>query len=247
MSPFPAPAALRRVAAGALVALTLPLADCVEKDDDALPTAGGGATAQLRIVHAIPDAAPVDVRLDDAAALVTGLAFRQATAGYLAVAAGDRRVRITASGASTPAVDATPTLAEGTATTLIATGLTATSTTQAIVVADTLTAPPSEQVRLRIVHAAPTAGLVDVYLSASGAALPTTPTLTALAYRTVANSITIPAGTYRVRLTPNGLRTPTVDVTTAALAAGAVAKLIAVDAPSTGGTATVIVVTDRVP
>jgi hypothetical protein len=54
-----------------------------------------------------------------------------------------------------------------------------------------------------------------------------------------------------VRLTPSGLRTASVDVTTAALAAGTVAKLIAVDPPASDTTVarvgSVVVVTDRVP
>jgi hypothetical protein len=237
-----------RIARLTAAALALAAAGCVEKNDDGgLPTIGGTATARLRVVHAIPDAPALQVRLDDSAAVVTGLTFRQATPTYLSVAGGDHRIRIATAGATTPLVDVTETLAAGTATTVIATGLVGTATTRAIVVADTLTPPASGQVRLRVVHAAPSVSLVDVYLSAVDAALPATPTITALAYRSVANSLAVPAGTYRVRLTPSGQRTVSADVTTSTLAAGTVAKLIAMDPVTTDGAPSVALVTDRVP
>jgi hypothetical protein len=91
--------------------------------------------------------------------------------------------------------------------------------------------------RVRVVHLSPTAGAVDIFVTARGADLTTaTPTLANVPVQGVSGYLTIPAATYQVRVVPAG--------TAPAARPGAVA--INVDSlPLPGGSARTIVAADN--
>jgi len=221
----------------ALVALTVfGLGAC--SDDDPIAPA---QTAEVRVMHASPNAPNVDVLVDDATVL-TNVPFRAASA-YLEVASGSRRIRVRATGTTTTVIDATVSLGTGGTFTVIATGLLA--GIQPLVVVDTLTAPAAGQVKVRVVHAAPAAGGVDVYVTAPGANLATaTPVLTNVPFRGVSNYLTVPAGQYQIRVTPAGTKTVAIDATVT-LAAGQIRTVVATDAPGGGAPLAPVVLADR--
>jgi hypothetical protein len=243
-SPFRLARLTRTPLTAALLAV-LPLAAC-DDDDPVTPPA---AAARLKVVHAVADAPPVDVRVDDGAPAVTALAFAQSTPTYLSVPSGERRLRVNPTGTQTSVIDARATLAPDADVTVVATGRVAGGAAiQPLVLADTNTAPAAGQVRVRVVHAAATVGNVDVYVSAPGAALPATPTLASVPFRGASNYLAVPAGAYQVRVTPAGQRgTVAIDVTTPPLPAGLVAKAIAVDGRAAGEGPQVIFTLDRTP
>ena len=228
---------LTKNARALLLAAALVTAGC--DDDD--PTSPA-TTAQLRVVHASPDAPAVDVLVDDATAL-TNVAYK-ASSAYLEVPAGTRNLQVRAAGTSTTVIDADAALATGESYTVLATGRLA--SIAPLVLEDDLTAPAAGNVRVRLVHASPTAGTVDIYVTAPGASIATAaPTLAGVPFRAASAYLEVPAGTYRVRVTPTGTKTVALDVNDVALAAGQVRTAIAVDAPGGGTPLGVIVLADR--
>ena len=216
---------------------TIALGAC--NDDD---TTAPVSTAQVRVVHASPDAPNVDV-LVDGAAVLTNVAYK-ASSTYLDVPAGSRNLRMRATGTSTVVIDQTAAVTAGKRYTVLATGRVA--SIAPVVLEDDLTAPAAGNVKLRLVHASPTAGTVDIYVTAPGASIATaTPTLASVPFRAASGYLEVPAGTYRVRITPAGSKTVAIDVNDVALAAGQVRTAVAVDAPGGGTPLSAILLADR--
>ena len=222
---------------GVALLASVALAGC----DDDEPNAPA-ATAQLRVVHASPDAPNVDVLVDGAVAL-SNVPYK-ASSSYLAVPSGSRNLRVRATGTTTVVINANAPITAGEAYTVLATGSLA--GIQPLVLEDDLTLPAAGNIRLRLVHAAPAAGNVDIYVTAPGADIATaTPTLTGVPFRGFSDYLEVPAGTYRVRITPAGTKTVAIDVNNVALAAGQVRTAVAVDAPGGGAPLGAILLADR--
>jgi hypothetical protein len=209
-------------------------------DDDDNGT-GPEGEARIRVVHASPDAPPVDVLLDDAEVL-SDVPYLAAS-GYLETSAGDHNLKVNAAGTTTTVIDADATLADGTDYTVIASGLVA--AIEPIVLEDDNSAPAAGNVRVRAIHGAPSAPAVDVYVTAPGADLnAATPVLTNVAFGDVAEYLEVPAGDYQVRVTPAGTKTVAIDSGTLTLASGQVRTAIAVDAPGGGAPFDFLVLAD---
>jgi hypothetical protein len=221
---------------GALVAV-LAITGC-DDDDPVSPS----ATAQLRVVHASPDAPAVDVLVDNAPVL-TNVPFKGSSA-YLSVPSGSRNLKVRAAGTSTVVIDANANVAAGEAYTVFAAGRVA--SIAPLVLEDDLTNPAAGNVRLRLVHASPTAGNVDIYVTAPNANLATTSaTLSNVPFRAASSYLEVPAGTYRVRITPTGTKTVAIDVNNVDLSAGQVRTAFAVDAPGGGTPLGAVLLADR--
>ena len=232
------PFSLQKPRLAAMLLASLALAACDDDDDPTAPV----ATAQLRVVHASPDAPNVDVLVDGAAAL-TNVPFKAAS-DYLSVPSGARNLKVRAAGTTTVVIDQNATVVGGRAYTVLATGPVA--SIAPLVLEDDLTNPASGNVRLRLVHASPTAGNVDIYVTAPTANLDTTtPTLSNVAFRAASSYLEVPAGTYRVRITPAGTKTVAIDVNNVALTAGQIRTAVAVDAPGGGAPLGAILLTDE--
>jgi hypothetical protein len=117
--------------------------------------------AYVRVGHLSPDAGLVDVSVDGAVVL-EDVEFRQFS-GYLELAAGDHRVRVTPANKTTPVViDATVTLDEATYYTVAAAGLLA--SIEPVVLVDDITRS-SSMAKVRFVHGGPDAPNVDITLT----------------------------------------------------------------------------------
>lgn len=229
---------LLNIARGVLFAAALSSIGC---DDDDNPVAPA-ATAQLRVVHASPDAPNVDVLLDNTLAL-NNVAFKGSSA-YLPAPSGTRNLKVRAAGTTTTVIDANANLAAGGAYTVLATGRAA--SIAPLVLEDNLTAPAAGNIKLRLVHASPSAGNVDIYVTAPNADLTaTTPTLTNVPFRAASAYLEVPAGTYRVRITPTGTKTVAIDVNNVTLTAGQIRTAVAVDAAGGGAPLGAILLADR--
>ena len=216
---------------------TFAVAACSD-DDPAAPA----ATAQLRVVHASPDAPNVDVLVDGVAAL-SNVPF-EAASDYLAVPAGARNLRVRAAGTSTVVIDESATVTAGSAYTVLATGRVA--SIAPLVLEDDLASPAAGNIKLRLVHAAPTAGNVDIYVTAPAADIGgASPTLSNVAFGVASDYLEVPAGTYRVRVTPAGTKTVAIDANDVALAAGQIRTAVAVDAPGGGAPLGAILLEDE--
>ncbi len=198
--------------------------------------------ALVRVVHASPDAPNVDVLVDGATAL-TDVPFRAAS-GYLEVNGGERRAQVNPTGTTTSVIDAVLTLMKTRAYTVLAVDRVA--AIGALVLEDDRSAPGAGNVRVRLVHAAPSAGDVDVYVTAPGADLNlATPTIAGFAFKAASSYLEVPAGAYRVRITLAGTKTVAIDTGALNLTAGTVATGVAVD-PRPGQSAFgALLLTDR--
>lgn len=197
--------------------------------------------SNVRVVHASPDAPNVDVLVDNNVAL-TNVPYRAASP-YLTVQPGSRRFRVNATGTTTTVIDATASLVDGGVYTVIATGLLA--GIQPLVTSDTILNPAAGNVRVRVIHAAPAAGNVDVYATAIGADINTaTPVLTNVPFRGVSGYLEVPAGAYQFRVTPAGTKTVAISADVA-LQDGQVRTVVATDAPGGGAPLGAIVLVDR--
>jgi hypothetical protein len=205
-------------------------------------TAGCGDTghAQLRVVHASPDAPNVDV-LVDGKTVLTNVAY-EAASNYLTVSAGSRKIEVRATGTSQDVINAKVNLSRNKDYTVLAVDKVASITP--LVLTDDNTPPASGQIKLRLVHASPTAGPVDIYVEAPGAGVTGSPTLTNVPFKAFSDYLAVPAGSYEVYVTPTGTKTVALDSGSLALSAGQIRTAVALDAPGGGTPLTAIVLKD---
>ncbi|HBR96909.1 MAG TPA: DUF4397 domain-containing protein [Gammaproteobacteria bacterium] len=203
----------------ATVLLCTLLWGCSDDDDDS-PTDTpdpNTPTAQLRAVHLSPDGPAVDISVNGAVAL-EDVTYRQAS-GFLSVPSGDTPVQVLVADTDTAVIDATLTLAEDQNYTVLAVNVV--DAIEPLVIEDDGTAPASGSAALRVVHAAPNAPEVDVYVSGPAddfAGL--SPLLQSVPFKAVADELEVPAGDYRVRVTLAGQSDIVYDSGTLTLADG---------------------------
>lgn len=210
------------------------------------------APARLRVVHASPDAPAVDV-IADGAALISDLSFPDDT-GIVEVPPATYQVEVAAAGQYPNAVvipndgSTVPlTLEAGTTTNVLAIGELANIQP---LVADDDARSIGIYGKVRIIHASPTAGDVDIYVAAPGTDISTiSPTLTAVPF--AANTGFIPldniadtGADYEVTVTPTGSTTPAIGPLDLAFDNGDVLTVIARDAVGGGAPLDVIVLAD---
>lgn len=205
-------------------------------------TAGCGDSghAQLRVVHASPDAPNVDV-LVDGKTVLTNVAYETAS-NYLTVGAGSRKIEVRATGTSQDVISATVSLSRNKYYTVLAVDKLANITP--LVLTDDNTPPASGQIKLRLVHASPTAGPVDIYVEAPGAGVTGSPTLTNVPFKAASSYLAVPAGSYEAYVTPTGTKTVALDSGSLSLSAGQIRTAVALDAPGGGTPLTAIVLKD---
>jgi hypothetical protein len=201
---------------------------------------GDNGHAQLRVVHASPDAPNVDV-LVDSKTVLTNVAYETAS-NYLTVGAGSRKIEVRATGTSQDVINATVSLSRNKYYTVLAVNKLANITP--LVLTDDNTPPASGQIKLRLVHASPTAGPVDIYVEAPGAGVTGSPTLTNVPFKAASSYLAVPAGSYEVYVTPTGTKTVALDSGSLSLSAGQIRTAVALDAPGGGTPLTAIVLKD---
>jgi hypothetical protein len=224
------------------VALALAACDATSDTGFAPPAQAG----RLRVVNASPDTArarTVNARIDGVP-LAANLAYKGVTT-YALTLAGTRAIaaRKTAD-TSIVVFDTTVTIADATDYSVLVTGTG--SDVRALVLADTNAAPPSGSVRIRVLHASPGMGPVDVYVAAPGADLTAeTPDATNLAFRAATTYLTLPAGSHEVRFTTTGTKTVVLTGPTLALTGDQIRTVVALDAAGGGMPFTFATLNDR--
>ena len=218
----------------ALVA-ALGLAACSDDDDN------NDITARLRVVHLSPDASAIDVFVGDTREF-SNVTFAVPT-DYQDVAIGSQTIRFVATGDTTTLGSSSEDLELSESYTVLATGFADDVTP--LLLTDTTDAQAEGKIRLRLAHASPSTGAVDVYIGdPSQDIAAVTPTLSNVAFSDVSNYLTLDEGTYRVRVTAVGGAEPLIDEQLT-LSSGAVRTIIARDAVGGGVPAEVVVLDDR--
>src|ERR687894_522304 len=127
----------------------------------AAPALAQAGEAQVRVAHLAPDAPNVDVYVNGEPVL-TDVPYTTVS-DYLPLPAGTQQVTVYATGdTSSPVIDVPVELAAGGAYTIAAVGLVADGSLGAQVYEDDLRSPASGNVKVRVIHASPDAGPVDV-------------------------------------------------------------------------------------
>lgn len=213
-------------------------------------------TPTLRALHASPDAPAVNILVDGAAAL-SDVDFAQGS-GFLGVGQAENVTETGANvsvvvnaitpGGEVEAINADLPLGFGTETSVIATGTVAGSGLPLPVIA--VSNPIGEPIaagtfRAQIVHSAPSAPAVDVYVTAFGGALDAPVNSAPLAFGEFTGQLEVPEGDYQIRIAVPGTP-PTVvyDSGEISLAAGADLMIVAVDNATIGDSAVQLVVLD---
>lgn len=181
---------------------------------------------QIRAVHLAPDAPQVEVLVNGSGTGVL-LEFTEFS-DYLTVQAGTYELAVALPGSTDPVDDQIFTLeAEpGMAYSALATGLLTPATPGESFrlrgLADQTRPAEGDQVLVRVIHAAPDAPNVDVL--ANGAILPP---LENVAYFTASDYLTVPAGSYNLRVNITGTGDGVIDLPATALDAGSIYSVIA--------------------
>lgn len=220
----------------------------------ATTTAGGrielldrAAPARLRVVHASPDAPAVDVVVNDnfAQPLVRALAFPSATP-FVEVAAGTYNLKVTPAGnRGVIVINANPSFAAGAEYSVYAVGRLA--TIEPLVLREDRRRVAT-QGKLRVLHASPAAGAVDLYVVARGASIAqATPAFASVPFKSDTGYVSLAAGQYDVVVTPAGSKTAAIGPATITVAANGVYTIAARDAAGGGAPLDVILLDDFAP
>lgn len=159
-------------------------------------------TARLRVLHASPDAPNVDV-LVDGNKVLSNVPY-SAVSSYLTLTAGTHRITVNAAGTATTVIDVSPTLAADGAYTAIAANFVA--SIQPLLATDQTQAPAAGQSRLRVIHAAPDAGPVDILVNGQVV-------LSNVAFGAISSYLPLAAGNYNVQVNVAGTATTAIQAT----------------------------------
>jgi hypothetical protein len=183
--------------------------------------AQGTGQAQVRVAHLAPDAPNVDVYVNGDPVL-TDVPYTTVS-DYLSLPAGTQQVTVYPTGDTTsPVIDAPVELAAGGAYTVAAVGLVADDSLTAQVYQDDLRSHDPGDAKVRVVHASPDAGPVDV-VPRGGQAL-----VAGLTFPEASPYAEVPAGTYTLDVNAAGTNKTALTVPDANLASGGVYSAFAV-------------------
>ena len=163
----------------------------------------------IRVVHGSPDTPAVDVLVNDKVA-IAGLTY-QKQAGPASLPAGTYNVKVNLAGTATTAINADLKLENGAYYAAYALGFT--KDIQAVVLRE-LPFKLSGVGLLRVLHGAPSAPQVDVYLSRPGRDLRSLrPTLRGVNFKDASPYFAVRSGEVQIRVTPTGTKTVAIDAT----------------------------------
>lgn len=254
--------AARRFQIGVVTALGLALGAC-GTDEAPGPLEPGGPTGRVRFVNMITDPArnpvnailesvPFGVNLGYTGSTPSSLPA-PATANYSAILTGPRSIVLQRTAAPSVTVATLNfTVAEGEDRTVYATGGTGGGAVAAFSTTDANPAPPAGQTAVRVVNLSPTAGAIDVFLTAPNADLAAaTPTAANLAYQAASPYVNVAAGTYQFRAVPAGTApasraaSVTINLTGIVLAAATGRTIVTGDDTTGGAPLRAFVIPDR--
>ena len=187
----------------------LTLTGCNDDDDHNNVQQGS-----IRVLHASPDAPPVNIKLDGSVA-ISNLDYGQST-GYVSLDAQNYDIAVEGiipdgnlDVISVPGF----TLVENDRTTIIATDVVA--NINPLVVSDSAAAPAANEVALRVVHASPAAAAivanVDVYVTGVNDDINTANPALTFGFQDSVDAGALPAGPVQIRVTATGSKTVVYD------------------------------------
>jgi hypothetical protein len=187
--------------------------------------------ARVRVFHASPDAPNVDV-LVDGGKVLEDVPFKAAS-DFLAVDPGDHRIQVNVAGTNTSAIDAHLVFAKDSDSLIVAAGKVA--SIGALVFPVDRTTLPAGTAKVRVLHAAPSAPKVDVYVTAKDASInDTAPVLSNVPFKAISEYLSVPAGIYDVAVTIAGTKSIAIKADGLNIPEGLVATVAALDTKGGG-------------
>lgn len=187
-------------------------------------------TGKVRVVHASPDAPAVDV-LVDGVKVLENLPFREYSE-YLALPAGPHDIRVNVTGTNTTVLQAAPNVGAGKAYTAIAVGFAGgqSPALDLMLLADETEPVEGVNIKLRVVHAAPSAPGVDIYVTTPFESLDNkSPLLQNVPFKAASGYYTVPVSLYQARVAVAGTKTIAIDSHRLVTWNGMVRTIVAVD------------------
>ncbi|MDY7108077.1 MAG: DUF4397 domain-containing protein [Planctomycetota bacterium] len=173
-----------------------------------LSTAAWASNADVRVIHASPDAPAVDVLVNDGIAF-ENIAFTGVT-GYASLPADTYNVKVVPTGETEPVVIEAD-LALESSTTYSVLAVNTLANIEPLVLIDDNTLSP-DNARVRFVHASPNAPAVDIAVADGGPVL-----FANIEFKGVGDYIEVPAGTYDLEARLAGTETVVLDIPGVAL------------------------------
>jgi hypothetical protein len=216
-----------------LGSLALGLVACGGSDSD---------ESRVRVFHASPDAPNVDVLIDGGRVL-ENVPYPVAS-DFIGIDAGDRRVQVNVAGTDTSAIDTHAVFEKNTDYVVVAANKVA-EISPLVFTADR-TPPERGSARIRVLHSAPSAPAVDVYVTEPDAGIAdATPTLSRVPFKAISDYLTVPAATYDVFVTIAGTKNIAIQAKSLVVADQLVATVAALDAKGGGSPFSLQVLDER--
>ncbi|MEM7365304.1 MAG: DUF4397 domain-containing protein [Pseudomonadota bacterium] len=200
----------------------------------------------LRALHASPDAPAVNIWVNGTPAL-TGVDYA-AGSGFLPITTSTRvQIEAIIPGGNAIVIDEARNFDFDTEHTFVAVGNVADPIAGWIISNDSDQPIGPGNIRAQVIHAAPGAPIVDVYVTAPGAdlAMASPINVDGFDYQDVTTRLEVPAGDYQIRITPEGdAATVAFDSGTLSLSVGADLLIAAIDKTGPGASPVQLVVMD---
>jgi len=208
---------IRNLTAIAAVGLIALVGACSDSEN---PVAPAPVTANVKVVHASPNAPAVDIQIDDASpAAVDSLAYPNNT-GYVALSAGTRNVKVNVNKTLTSVINANLALEAGKNYTVFA--IDSVSKIGPLVLEDNLAAPAAGKAHVRFVHLSPDAPAVDIAVAGGGPVV-----FSNTAFGEFKDFTPLDAGTYALEVRGAGSPTPVLDLGNVTLVDGKIYTVFA--------------------
>lgn len=205
------------------------------------------SSARVRVVHASPDAPAVDILINNGKVL-ENLPYREYSE-YLPLPSGSYEFKINVTGTETTVTTVNATLTSGQDYTVIAMGYAGSGKSPAFQVKmleDDNTLPANNGVKIRVVHGAPAAPSVDVYVTTPFETLMgKAPVLTNVPFNTASAYLTVPVGLYQARVAVAGTNTVAIDSHRLVTWANMIRTVIAIDNAGGGAPFSFMFLPDR--
>lgn len=203
------------------------------------------AQSRVRVVHASPDAPPVDIYVDGQKAL-EGIPFGDYS-DYVTVPSGQHNFAVFVGGTMTKVAETNPTLSPGQDYSVIAIGFAGKAPALSLLLLyDTTADPGPTSAKVRVVHAAPSAPAVDVYWSSPYQTLANrTPVLAGVPFGAASGYLTVSPGQSQASVAVAGTKTVAINSGRLVLPQNSVRTIIAIDNKDGGAPFGAIVLLDR--
>jgi hypothetical protein len=197
--------------------------------------------ATVRVLHAAPETPRLEVVLEDESRTLLDYAE---VSDRITLESGERRLQLIVAGESEALIDLDTLFESGAQYTVLAAGRA--GEILPIVLVDDPTPADTGETRIRLVHAAPTAGAVDIYVTQPGSLLSTeAPDLASVAFGDASDYMVLESRTYQVRVTTAGGGELLIDLPLVVLSSTRVLTIVMMDTMGSGPPHGLIVLSDR--